>query len=550
MDGDKNKPENQDDSVSNQSENLNQQAQESTDSTNEQSVQPDQTIQPQNPTNQPTGLDSDPVESSDTSKPAESTSAEPAQSATGELPSQDKPDVQNSTPSLGTPEVAKQPEPINKKKKMSLKVAIAITISLLALGAAGVFGWYIPNRPENVWAAGMERSGEAFEEIVLSSVEQESLDTLKSMDFSAQLDAAFEGGIITGSMSARYTDEVIDSSLAFDLSADGENASMEVDFLTEQPEDAVFPDSYFRITGIDSFGLDMFMPGISNYDGQWIEVSGDWLETSAPDDIVDAFERDDQEDELLTAEELTEITQAAITPIRDRLFTSDDERAVLKMGDFKGTESLEDNVTANRYEATVDLDNAAAFCYELADSVLSTDAVQNQEDVDSQQIEEWKSSAQESCQRDTESEIEDEIEVWIDTRTKLVHKIRVTDNDNENNYTEIGQSYQGGDSVPMFMRFYEGDSGLSAEFDIETNIKTHTTQATLQFEQADNDIYVTLDFEAKPLGSEFEIEPPSDTVPIQQLLDELNRPLPGLDEPADPMTEPTFELENTPNPQT
>src|SRR5690606_34209177 len=111
-------------------------------------------------------------------------------------------------------------------------------------------------------------------------------------------------------------------------------------------------------------------------------------------------------------------------------------------------------------------------------------------------------------------------DVWIDAKYKLIHKVRFADNNNSDDYIDIGQTYTGGDELKLFVIFKGKD--YSYDVNLTSNFETQKTTLSVKGEGTDEtpyDLEVVTTIE--PYSEEINTSEPEGSVDIEKLLQDI-----------------------------
>jgi acyl-CoA-binding protein len=392
-------------------------------------------MQPQEPNNtQPQNPSPLPQDSHVQSSAEPATPTQPAAPSAGQVfapgtaqPAQTNsmPDQSSVSPTQNPSSASITPQPIisgsslqqegQKKKgfKPSKKMAVILALPLLFIGsgAAAYFGYVIPNKPENVWGTALANTGKGYDklsEYATSKKETKPMSVKGSFKVSGEVaaDGAFDGisdgknGQLTGTVSA------VGLKVNYDVRA------------LESPGNT--PDIYFKVDGIQGLGdLVGSYAGLIGEDSATLKktlngVNGQWY-------FVDH----------------TLFDQFAQGANGNLQITSSDVSSALKaVGENK------ENLQAYNKSLCENLIKTKLF--KLFSQNTSGDEDFSKECQDATGI---------SKVKDTQT-----ADAWVDLHTKLIHKIRIKEKDNANNYVDIAQDYQGGDEFPFSIGLHSQDS--------------------------------------------------------------------------------------------
>lgn len=410
-----------------------------------------------------------------------------------------------------------------KKKKPILLIALA-TALVVAIGGGAVFGLYLPNQPGNVWKTGLDRSGKALNMVYDKATNQSLLDSYKKSEITFTTDVKMSGTNLAGSANIKFDSSKSNGTVDFsmqDTSSGSTKQSGNLKFITNTPNDSLIPDIYFQFNGLKLLGIDEIFPGISSYDGKWISADHKYLESFYPADSESLNSKLN-----LTAADYKELAKAAMTPTTDYVLSSNSSRAVLVKKSFVGKESV-DGLSTFHFKAGINKEHAKEYCKAVFTSVMSTNAYKKVPFVDKTKIDSEKSAAIKDCQDSVSKDIKDseEFDVWVDAKYKIIYKIRIYENDKKVNYTEVGQTYKGGDDVSMFVVNHNVADKSDIKVVAGINTKTNTTKASFSYiSKGDSPTTIVFSLEAKPYKGEIDAAKPTGAVNIQDVLKKI-----GLD---------------------
>lgn len=393
---------------------------------------------------------------------------------------------------------------------------------ILALAAGAVFGLYLPNTPDSVWKTGLNRTGDALEQIVTTAAEPKKIDAYKASEITGDADITMDKQHYAATFSSKFDQTNSDSGL--DLTTKdsaGKTSKLNAQVLTTLEKGKNYPDIYFKLTGIKAFGLDSFAPSLTAYDGKWISIDSTYLESIGATYLSGT----DNNQKQATSADISAAAKTAVRVTSEYLLTTDEEKAVFVKDSFVGKETV-DGVNTYHYKVSVDLDHATAYCKALSNAMLSTEAYKKTSGATDKEIAESKKQADTGCNDSVKKDFKatDTFDLWIDKKYKLVYKVRVPDSENKASYTEVGQRYTGGDSLALFASFHDAKSKSDTKLDLETNLKTSVTSVGVLSKSTDSDYPydVKITVKAKPSTEAVKVTKPSPVTPIEEVLNKLN----------------------------
>ncbi|HSX30543.1 MAG TPA: hypothetical protein VLE99_01370 [Candidatus Saccharimonadales bacterium] len=404
-----------------------------------------------------------------------------------------------------------------RRSRGSKKIWLAAGVALIALliGGGAVFAWYLPNTPSHVWNTGINRSGKALNSLVQSATTADKLETYKTSAITGTLDAELAGASYKGSFNTTFDKTSLNGGLDVTLKGDSGSKTLSAKVLSQIPAGSVYPNIYFQLSGFKDLGLDEFVPGISSYDGKWIEVSGDYLQS-----INDLYlSGGSHTSTQLSAQDIAGLARATMGVTQQYVFSTTPDKAVFVRQSYVGKETV-DGVLAYHYKVGVNTPHLRAYCSALADAFFATDAYKHLSGDTASEIASARDSAKHNCQTDDSLKSTNTFDMWIDGHYKLIHKIRVSDKADPGSYTELGQTYQGGDKLSLFVNGHDASGKVDTKMTADVDLKTNSTKATFSVKSTDSgDPYsVTATLNAAVSNKPVEITVPTGAIPIQQVL--------------------------------
>jgi len=409
-----------------------------------------------------------------------------------------------------------------KPKRGKLLMVCGIVLLLVLASTGIVFGYYLPNQPKNVWNSGLDRSGKALETLVSKATEQQTLDSFKKSEANLTIEAGAGDASYNGTLNIKYDGTKSNGNLAVTAKQKGDpDKVINAKFLSELKKDKQYPDIYLQVSGLkqlSSYGESF--SGFSALDGKWIAITEDYLRSLG----VDPTSQDEAAKEQISSDDIAQAAQALSSTSVDYLFTSNTQKAVFEQRKYVGKEKVE-GINTYHYIAGVNKAHAKDYCQAIVSKMSETSLYKKiLKDKDDQQATKAKDEAIRSCKQGVD-EIPDDytLHVWVDLKHKLVYKIRMYDDKDKSAYAEVGQKYNGGDDISLFMNVHAPSSKTDMKSTIDTNLKTHVTKGTLSMDSTSEEFPYNLkiSLDAKPYTGDIDVTVPKDAVPIQQVLQQL-----------------------------
>lgn len=434
--------------------------------------------------------------------PAEPPAASPPAAERTLPPVNVQPQTQVITGGLPT---VRQPKP----KKRRLFVSAAALILLLGGSAAAYFGYYVPNKPENVWNSALVNTGKGYDKL-----SQFVVDQLQSSHKGWKLEGKFK---VTGAVAADGTfkgaADKNNSRLQTSLSAAGTKLNIEARTLKSN---AGSPDLYFKADGLKDlgklFGGEDYAQMLSGVDGHWYFIDHSLLDQYASQNTGKGLD--------ISAADVNELLKAVGGATKEYALAADPDKAAFSVKHIVGKEQ-QDGRSVYHYKVGVNKANFKIYTTHLCDSLAPTKIYKLLSGGRSAE------QAAKECKDTSDVDKWDEtstVDVWVDRRTKLIHKIRFTDKTNKDNYLDVGQDYQGGDELPFNLAFHYKTGGSTSIFNLnlKLNMKTNALALSGSLDQPGKDAENgTFSLNISPSDSAVKVTKPSGARTFTQLLNDL-----------------------------
>jgi hypothetical protein len=461
-------------------------------------------------------------------QPEHQPSADPASPSTG-MPAQ--------SDSLSSPQPvmsASSLQSVEEKKKRgfkpSKKIALLTMVPLLLVGgvAGAYFGYYVPNKPENVWKSALTNTGKGYDKLSNYATAKKNVQDMSAkgsfkISGTVAADGTFSGvsdgknGQLTGSVSA------VGMKIGYDV--------------REISSPGNSPDVYFKIDGIQGLGdLVGGYAGLLGADSTDVAkalngLNGQWYFIDHT--LFDQFAKGSNNGFQITSADVSGALKAVGDSSKQYLFTNDPNKMAIVVKQDVGKEK-QDGRSVYHYKVGVNKDNLKAYNKSLCDNLIKTKLFKL--------FENDSSGDQDLTQQCYDTTGIDKIndnqtaDAWVDMHTKLFHKLRFTDSKNKNNYTDITQDYQGGDEFPFSIGVHTQDSvdsGINANssqkplttsglIKMKLNMKTNTFNADANFEDSGSDSNKgTFSLTIAPSSQTVKVDKPANAKTIIQLVNDL-----------------------------
>jgi hypothetical protein len=184
---------------------------------------------------------------------------------TSPTPNPNIPSIQ-STPLAGPGPV--MPVPHSKKKRFIL-IGLGITAAILLIVSGVVFGYYLPNKPENVWKKALSNTSLGYDKLVEYGKQENILKSGKiTGDFKYD-----SGGVVgDGNIEGKYDEN--DMEFKLDTGALGQRFNINV--LTHAADSKSNPDIYIKVNGLTGVDKILSSGGQADLGNQFAAFENQW----------------------------------------------------------------------------------------------------------------------------------------------------------------------------------------------------------------------------------------------------------------------------------
>jgi hypothetical protein len=420
------------------------------------------------------------------------------------------PEVYTSTP----PEIISANSQPPGKTKLYKKPLLAVPLALLVLlaGSAGAyFGYYVPNQPQNIWKTALTRTGKGYDKLTQYAVTQFKADSGLKLDGKFQTSGFFSSDGTFSGDSDKDNGEFTAS-----VSAGGVKVNTDVRLLKSSTST---PDIYFKIDGIQGLGDlvsgfigPQYKNAINNLNGKWYFIDHS---------LFDQISSGNGNNLQISSADVNSVLKAIGDASKQNVFTSDPDKMAFTVKKEVGKEK-QDGRSVYHYVAGINKDNLKNYINALCDNLKQSN-LKKYFNGDAQSTADaiGCSTASKSVDNFDTSRTAD---VWVDLHTKLIHKVRITDTKNKDNYFELAQDYQGGDKFPFAMNFHSKDSGLTNDSSINLTLDTKANSLEFKAQTTDSgadNLKASAELTISPHSGKVNVQKPDGAENIIQLLNDL-----------------------------
>lgn len=419
----------------------------------------------------------------------------------------------------------------NPKRKKQLIILAGIIMFILLSMVGFVFGYYMPNKPENVFKKGVSNTGKAIVYVADKYTSDEQLSKLEKSEFKSDLKAKFQENDFTGSFNGVFDSKKLTADLKFESKSGSTTDDLSIKTKSVLPDNSTYPNVFLQMDGSLVNFLDFFVPGASSYKGKWISIDSKYLEELAAATAQTDSKPSEKSQENITREDVAELAKTTANVTNEFIFATDPSKAVLENRLYVGKEK-EDDISTYHYEVGFNKKNAQTYCKEINSRIYDLNIAKKIESND-QSREKAKKSAVDRCDKDVEESLKDDptFDMWIDKSSKAIYKVRFSSKETDEpsktkagsykqggntSYVDFGQRFKGSDNLSFFIKAHSDRDKSDWSFNYDINGKDITTKGELKYKNEGGEINAT--FETKPFNGEIDVNAPKDTVDIREVL--------------------------------
>ncbi len=426
------------------------------------------------------------------------------------------PVIVNANPVVGSA------KPVKAGLSRTRLLALSGVAVLVILGTvAYVFGYYAPNRPKTVFNSALTNTGRGYDEIVKYVSDKATIKEFETSDLKGNFKFDGDGFATDGTFTAKSDDK--DATFAGNIGLGVTRLKLEG--VIKDAANSESPDLYFKLSGIKGLGAQFAMPELDTLDGQWVAA-----DHSLFDNITKQAEQRGGVSSSTsgftapTEEAVVDAIKAVGETSKKYLFTNDEANSVIKMDSFVGKEVV-DSKSTNHYKVKASKENLKTYVKELGKALDKSKLNDWAKDSYDKPLSELINSEGVAKSADT-IDGNKSFDLWVNTKTKLVHKVRLPgDGDAAKNYTDIGLNYGGGAEKPFFITTVTGQDGVKNNTTVKLSLNTETNLIKMGFNtdatSENGKSTGKFDIEVKPSSGKVEAKVPEGAITLAEALDKV-----------------------------
>lgn len=390
-------------------------------------------------------------------------------------------------------------------KKNLPKIIIAAVVLLIGAVAAAYFLYVAPNKPANLWKKSLANTAAGYDRLVnYIDTQKETKGSKTKGDFKVE-------GATAGDGSFEVEAYEKNAKLKFDLGFGGQRVNAEV--VSILPENSQTPDIYLNFKGVKGLGALLgsgaeISSAVDQLDGRWIFIDHTFL-----DGITQRTEQSSQV--TFTQSDMVAVLKAIGEANRDYLFSDAQDKRVLKINKEVGRETR-DGRSVYHFKAGIDKQHLKDYLTSLKQNLENTKA----KDAFGSSLNAYLESLLKDIDENKDIE-EMEIDVWVDTKTKLIRFLRFPDKDKADNYFEIGFLLDDNTKYPF--SFSSVLDKAKSNITITVDTQANKVLGDFSFDSGEESGFkLSGTFESQSSDQEITITKPDNALTIVELMNVIN----------------------------
>ena len=373
------------------------------------------------------------------------------------------------------------PEPVSTSKSKFSKskwFLPAVLFGFLLLGGgAAAYLTVFKKSPENAWKSALANTASGIEKYIENSYNAEQKGFKIEGDFKVTTPIA-----IDGSLEGQWNDTK--GALKADVGASGARINMELK--TIPAEGSKTPDLYLKVNGLE--GVDDLIasfggPEQSGYSELLTSINDQWYFIDHT--LIDQYTASTESSSgiELTEEDIKEISDRVMVVLKDRMFSTQGDKAVFTIAETMGKEDFE-GTSSFKMRVQVNKENFKQFVTALKDSIKDTKAEEllkagNPEGTLEEALD-FERVLKDIEDTDFSKGYAD---VWVEANGGFIRNVRFypVEGKESSNYLDIGMNYKGGDEFPFLFKAVMDDDGQKGTITFGLDVNQANGDATVSF---------------------------------------------------------------------
>jgi hypothetical protein len=388
-------------------------------------------------------------------------------------------------------------------------------VLVLLIGFAAYYFGYKTN-PSVIYKQSLSNSSKGYDKLV-SYIDKQS--TVKYKGTTGSGSFSYKSGSFSTDGNLDLKSDNNNAQLKFDIGLVGSRLSTETRLIQSSSGGA---DIYIKASGLKGLGA---LAGSPQLDTALTKLDDSWvvIDHTLIDSLGSGSSASNMSSQLPpTQAQILDEAKVLGKVNNDYLFTTDKDKAILKVTNNIGTETIDGHKTYH-YRATLQKDNVKAY---IAAQKAALQSSKLHSWIKGAGLEASINSSFDSLSRSAESiKASDTVDIWADSSQRILYKVRFSDRKNSaSNFVDVGLDYRGGNSFPLFIETQNKAGSITSIFktSLTLNTKTNETGFKLDFNSGGQDsMSIGLSMNIKPSNEQVKIDKPASAKTFTQVLSDL-----------------------------
>jgi len=427
---------------------------------------------------------------------------------------------QNISPAVNPISTNVGPQPTTSAKPKFSKskwfLPAVLTGFLLLGGGAAAYLTVFKKTPESAWKSALANTANGIEKYLENSydIEQKGFKIEGDFKISSPI-------VIDGSSEGQWYGS--NGSLRSNIGASGARINMEYRTVGEE---GVTPDLYIKVDGlegVDDLVASLGGPEQSGYSAMLSSINDQWFFIDHT--LIDQYtaSTDSTSGLALTEEDTKEISNNVMAVLKDRMFSTQGDKAIFTIAETLGKEDFE-GTSSFKMRVQLDKENFKAFVTALKDSIKDTKAEEilktGNPDATLEEVLDFESLLKDI----EEADFSKSADVWVEENGGFIRNVRFypEEGSESTNYLDIGMNYTGGDLFPFQIKETLEDETMKGTVVLGLEVNQSNGDVGLSFDvNLDSDgfpLKAVGDLSIKGSNDEVKVEKPDGAKNIFELL--------------------------------
>ena len=413
------------------------------------------------------------------------------------------------------PQPVESSKPRFSKSKWFLPAMLA---GFLVLGGgAAAYLTVFKKSPESAWKSALANTANGIEKYIENSYNSDQKGFKIEGNFKVSSPIA-----VDGSVEGQWQES--NGVMKANVGASGARINTELRTIGDP---GATPDLYLKVDGLE--GVDDLIasfggPAQSGYSELLGSINDQWffIDHTLIDQYTATAESTTQS--AITEEDAKEVTNKVMVVLKDRMFSTQEDKAVFTIAETMGKEDFE-GTSSFKMRVQVDKENLKEFVTALKDSIKDTKAEEllkaGNPDATLEEVLEFDDLLKSIESTDLSKATAD---VWVEANGGFIRNVRIypEEGSKDTNYLDFGMNYKGGDIFPFQIKATIEDESMkgTTTFSLDVNQSNGDTELSFGVDLTSDGAPIKAEGKLSIKGSsdEVKVEKPENTKNIFELL--------------------------------